>query len=331
MDTKELLHDERCEQQVLGVLLTYRDCYDQFQDYCTEEVFFNTTNRYLYGCISGVISDGKVPDITSLFEYTQKHPKPGCSEEEISSMLGTITDIACSVVSSVTFEQNCMRLADLYSRRIMSLVGQELFFAGISEMGDTDEIKTKAIEKLQSIDERPQTSILSIKEALITLNEIVNDNISGTRTAGYPTGFKFLDEKGGMQPNDLWVIAADSSQGKTSLAIDFAYNSASSGYAVAYYSTEMQSTQLVSRMVAGRSGISSQIIMQKPLKGEYLSKFDKTIGKLEWLPIYFDDTSTLSVVSVTVAPVLDLSRVNSRYSFNEPRRPELFSRFWLTV
>lgn len=295
MEAKVLLHDEQCEQQVLGVLLTYRDCYDQFQDYCTEEVFSNPTNRYFFQCIGGVISEGKTPDLVSVFEYTQKHPKPGCSKEENSLLAGAIAELASSVVSSVTFEQNCMRLADLSRRRKMYVIGCQLIAAGTSEMGDTDEIKAKTLEDLQALDDRPQTSVRSVKDALASLNKIVNENISGTRTIGYPTGFSFLDDKGGMQPTDLWIIAAEFSQGKTSLALDFCLSAASAGYGAAFYSTEMMSTQLAARMVAGKSGISSRVIMQQPLEGEALSNYDKAIGKLEGLPIYFDDTSTLSV------------------------------------
>ena len=295
METKLLLHDERCEQQVLGVLLSYRDYYNTFTDYCTDEVFSNPTNRYFFNCIKGVISEGNIPDLVSVFEYTQKHPKPGCSEKENSLLAGVIAELTSSVVSSVTFEQDCMRLADLLRRRKMYVIGCKLMTAGTSEIGDTDEIKAKTLEELQALDERPTTSVRSIKESLASLNEIVNNNISGTRTIGYPTGFNFLDEKGGMQPTDLWIIAAEFSQGKTSLALDFCLNAATAGYGTAFYSTEMMSTQLAARMVAGKSGISSRIIMQQPLEGDTLTKYDKAIGKLEGLPIYFDDTSTLSV------------------------------------
>ena len=290
-----MLHDDKCEQQVLGVLLSYEGYFAQFGDYCTEDVFNNPTFRYIFQCISGVIAEGRIPSITSVFEYTQKHPKPGCSEEENRLLAVIIAEISSSVVTSTTFDQNCMRLADLSRRRKMYVIGRQLINAGTSELGDTDDIKAKTLEELQALDDMPQTSVKSVKEALSSLNGIVESNISGTRTIGYPTGFSFLDEKGGMQPTDLWIIAAEFSQGKTSLALDFCLNAASAGYPAAFYSTEMMSTQLAARMVAGKSGISSRVIMQQPLNGENLKRFDQTIGKLEGLPIYFDDTSTLSV------------------------------------
>lgn len=292
---KTLLHDELCEQQVLGVLLSYNGYYGMFGDYCTEEAFSNPFNRYIFQCIGGVISEGKEPNITSVHEYTQKNPRKGVSEEENNLMAFNISELINSVATSVTFEQNCMRLADLSRRRKMYVIGWQLINAGTSELGDTDDIKAKTLEELQALDDKPQTSVKSVKEALSSLNGIVESNISGTRTIGYPTGFSFLDEKGGMQPTDLWIIAAEFSQGKTSVALDFCLNAASAGYPAAFYSTEMMSTQLAARMVAGKSGISSRVIMQQPLNGENLTRFDQAIGKLEGLPIYFDDTSTLSV------------------------------------
>lgn len=290
-----LLHDDQCEQHVLGVLLSYEGYFARFGDYCNEDVFSNPTYKYLFQCISGVIAEGNIPSITSVFGYSQKHPKPGCSEQENSLLAGIIAELVSCVATSTTFDQNCMRLADLSRRRKMYVIGWQLINAGTSELGDTDDIKAKTLEELQALDDMPQTSVRSVKDALFSLNEIVNGNISGTRTIGYPTGFSFLDEKGGMLPTDLWVIAAEFSQGKTSLALDFCLNAASAGNPTAFYSTEMMSTQLVARMVAGKSGISSRIIMQKPLNDETLTKFDQAIGKLEGLPIYFDDTSTLSV------------------------------------
>lgn len=290
-----MLHDERCEQHALGVLLSSERYFARFGDYCDEGAFYNPTFRYIFQCISGVIAEGEKPDIVSVFKYTQKHPKPGSSEKEKELLASIIAETSSSVDTSAYFEQDCMRLADLSRRRKLFVIGNRLITAGTSELGDTDEIKAKTLEELQALDDMPQTSVRSVKDALVSLCGIVNQNISGKRIVGYPTGFNFLDDKGGMQPTDLWVIAAEFSQGKTSLALDFCLNAASAGYPTAFYSTEMMSTQLAARMVAGKSGISSRIIMQQPLEGEKLTKYDQAIGKLEGLPIYFDDTSTLSV------------------------------------
>ena len=300
-----LLHDDLCEQQVIGVLLQssiYLDAYRESNEFITEDAFFREINRYIYFCIGEIVNEGDIPDLTSVAAYIQKHPKKG-----IDILPYYLAECSSSVVSSVTFSQNCQRLADLHKHRSLYYIGNELETAGMSEINDPDEIKAVAITKLQSIDDTPQTSIKTAEEAIKDLDNIVMANIKGTHSICIPTGFQFIDSKGGLQETDLWVIAAEFSQGKTSLAMDICINASMSGFPCVFYSTEMMSTQLMARILAGRSGLSSKTILQQPLQGDDLKKYDKAIGEVEKLPIYFDDTSTLSVERI-ISSIRSLSK-----------------------
>ena len=155
------------------------------------------------------------------------------------------------------------------------------------------------MKDLQSLDETPQTTVKPISAAIRDLDKIVQDNLTGDHPRGIPTGFAYLDAKGGLQPTDLCIIAAEYSQGKTSLALDFCVNAARQGYAVAFYSTEMMSTQLTARLLSAKTGISSRIIQQSPLNAEMMKKYDESIREVENLQIFFDDTSTLSVEKIS--------------------------------
>jgi replicative DNA helicase len=70
------------------------------------------------------------------------------------------------------------------------------------------------------------------------------DNINGVKPDSTLTGFKDFDERGGFKPGNLIIIAADSSQGKTSLADTIALNVVKSGTPIAFYSLEMTAVQL---------------------------------------------------------------------------------------
>ena len=83
------------------------------------------------------------------------------------------------------------------------------------------------------------------------------------------------------------------------MALDFCMNAARQGYAVAFYSTEMLSTQLTARLLAAKTGISSRIMQQSPLSPEQMKKYDEAIREVEALSIFFDDTSTLSVEKIS--------------------------------
>lgn len=302
---KPLLHDPECERQVLGVLMQYPGAFHESADIISEAMFFEPTNRVIYTAINGVVSEGDTPDLIQVNAYITKHPVKDINIEPY-----LLVEITTSVASSVTFHQNCHRLCDLYRRRQMNLLGYKLINAGTSELGDTDTITADVVNSLQSLDEAPQNTIITAAQAIKSLDEIVQANICGTRKNGIPTGFQFLDDKGGLQLSDLVVIAAEFSQGKTSLALDLCVTAARNGHPTAFYSTEMQSSQLAARMLAADSGMSSSIIMQQPMTGEQMQVYDRAIGRMENLPIYFDDTSTLSVERI-ISSIRSMTRKKS--------------------
>lgn len=301
-EAQVLLHDEQAERQVLGCMMQYADAFRQSADYITADAFRTPVNRYIYQCIGEVVSAGNTPDIVQLAAYVMQHPQKG-----IEVNPAYIAECSSSVISSSTFTQNCLRLADLHRRRQMYLIGHKLMQAGTSEINDTDEIKAGVLQELQSLDDTPQATVKGVRDALKELGDIVCANLSGQRAIGVPTGFTFLDLKGGLQPTDLWIVAGEFSQGKTSFALDLCVNAARNGQPTAFYSTEMMSTQLAARMLAGESGIPSRRIMQEALTDTTLQEYDRAVGKLERLPIYFDDTSTLSVERI-IASIRTLAR-----------------------
>lgn len=285
-----ILHDNNCEQNVLGVLMTYPEAYHDAADMLSASLFYDPKHRAIYESICGVVAEGNTPDIVAVTEFVMKHPAKGIDIEPAQ-----IVECTMSVVSSVTFMQHLTRLADLYRRRQMYLIGHKLIKAGTDEVGDTDTISAQVISDLQALDDAPNLNIVSNREAIRQLDTIVQANANGTRRNGIPTGFQYLDAKGGLQLSDLVIIAGEFSQGKTSLALDFCVSAARNDVPTAFYSTEMQCSQLAARMLSAVSGMSSRTIMQQPMTSEQMKSYDEAIGKVEGLPIYFDDTSTLSV------------------------------------
>lgn len=290
---KQLLSDIECEKQVIGALMTvdkYREC----AEYLTPECFTLQTFREIYKAIGTITDNGSRADPISVFAYFQQSTKV-----KIGIEITDLLEIQMAVASTVTLDQNCRRLADLLQRRKMYVIGCRLEQAGTCEVGETDTIREECVKDLQALDETPQTTIKPISAAIRDLDLIVQGNLTGDHPRGIPTGFQFLDEKGGLQPTDLWIIAAEFSQGKTSLALDLCFNAASYGYPCAFYSTEMMSTQLTARLLSAKTGISSRIMLQSPLNAEFMKKYDEAIREVENLPIYFDDTSTLSVEKIS--------------------------------
>ena len=270
------------------------DKYRESAEYLTPDCFTVPTYREIYKAIGAITDNGARADPISVFANLQQSTKAK-TDIEIADLL----EIQMAVASTVTLDQNCRRLADLLQRRKMYVIGCRLMQAGTCEVGATDTIREECAKDLQALDEAPQTTVKPISAAIRDLDKIVQGNLNGDHPRGIPTGFHFLDEKGGLQPTDLCIIAAEFSQGKTSLALDFCVNAARQGYAVAFFSTEMMSTQLTARLLATKTGISSHCILQNPLNAEFMKKYDEAIREVENLHIYFDDTSTLSVEKIS--------------------------------
>ncbi len=287
-----IVHDSAMEKEIIGILILYKNAFDDSADILSEELFYEHLHQVLYKSIKAMHLAGDEVNVNTLNSYFLKNP---AKKEGVDISIGEIITCCQTVSTDWGFSTYCTRLKDLWQRRKMLDIGQRLVTVGFSEVGDTEEIRKEAEEAIKSLDDSPNTNIISVSGALAKVNEIVEANLNGSRENGLLTGFSFLDNRGGFQFCDLIVVGAEMSSGKTSLALDLATNIANNGNPVAFYSAEMMSHQLAARMICRDSGLSYMHLMQDGLSQEELSIFDQAIGKNEKLPIYFDDSSSMSL------------------------------------
>ena len=115
------------------------------------------------------------------------------------------------------------------------------------------------------------------------------------------TGFMDLDTllTPGLKRGDLIVVAARPSLGKTSLVLNFAKNAAERQSAtVAFFSVEMAADQLVQRLLAMESGVDSTRLAFGHHSDRDEAKISQAVGVLSELPVYFDDSATLTVAEM---------------------------------
>ncbi|PID78562.1 replicative DNA helicase, partial [bacterium DOLZORAL124_64_63] len=122
-----------------------------------------------------------------------------------------------------------------------------------------------------------------------------NDDVTGLRT-----GFSELDRKtGGLQPSDLIILAARPSMGKTSFALNLAYNVAvNEGVGVGVFSLEMSREQLVMRMLGSSGQFNLHNLRRGRLQAEDWPRLTAACEKLSQAPIYIDDTSGIGVLEM---------------------------------
>ena len=284
---RPLPNSEEAERIVLSAVMSEKNALAEVRELLTVEAFYNWKNQEIYKACLSVADRGDFPDIVSVMAELNK------SKVDISPVeLATITS-----GYNPFYMQEAAHIFDNYKRRQFFEIGCYLNHNCFSEENDIVDVMERAKEMLEGIICENKSEVFTMQDAIQGVYDNVNRNMSGgSGLTGYPTGFSDFDRKsGGLQASDLIIIAADSSQGKTSLAIKLAMTA---GCPIAFYSMEMKKEQIAARMIAIESGVPANEILYSRLDSGRLSQLDKGVAKIMDKPIYFDDKSTSGIENI---------------------------------
>lgn len=283
-----IIYDIDCEKAVIGTMLSDRNGFDKVHEYLNENCFYNSLNRNVYLSIASLVGRGERADIVTIIPELAKM---GVKAEpyEIAEYLDSHT---------FDLEQYSMRLNELAKRRSIYALGLTMAKNGSEEVKDISDIISEASDEINSLLTDTQTTIKTSDDYLSEVWQRVQDNINGKKSDSTLIGFADFDSRGGFKPGNLIIIAADSSQGKTSLADSIALNMVKNSIPTAFFSLEMTATQLMTRLAAIESGIPSFVISDRAMTSNQLSKFNEAVGRLSHLPMYFDDRSSSNIDTI---------------------------------
>ena len=290
MEANIQLRDEDAEKIVLGTIITERNALEEVRELLSEESFYIPFHQQIYKAVLQVSSSGARPDI-----ITVKNKLVANGERfELAEYM--------RIVSNCTFDlyQYAARLHDLTIRRKFWNIGQYLVSNSYSEAEDILDVTNSVSDELASLFKSSSTTITTINDGLESVYGMINDNLAVNKPlTGTPTGFEKIDVKsGGLQKSDLIIIAGETSQGKTSLAVSIMRNAAYYGAKVAMYSMEMKKEQITARILSMESGVPANQIMYSRLTDSQVQAIDKGIGKISGKGIYFDDRSTSNIDTI---------------------------------
>ncbi len=285
MQDRILPHNEDSEKIVLGSILSDVNAFAEVRSIVTPEMFYNSFHAELFREILNLSKQGKAPDIVLLSEK-YKH--------DTNSVL-KIADI--SGFFSPDYYEHALNVQEKHVRRLLWKIGSQLASDIFSHTKETDTILNDLQRELGGIYQSiTQASITSFSDAVKGVYRQIENNLNGEHLTGTDTGFHQINKAtGGLQKSDLIIIAGETSQGKTSLALSFIDKAAKSGEAIAVYSLEMKKEQLTARILSMNTGVPSNQILFSQLDTEYLEILDKGINRLGNLPIYYDDNSTSNI------------------------------------
>ena len=294
------------EQTILGSILANNEIFDEITDQLNEDYFFDPIHQKIFKIISNLISKGLLANPVTIKNFFD-------SKEELIEIGGIDYLIKLTKVSTTKnqIKYYSQLLSDLYIRRQLINISEETLEE--SKNKDLEISGTNILEnterKLFEIAERGefQRSFVTFKDALketIDMATAAYKNDQGI--VGVPSGLTDLDDRlGGLHKQDLIIIAGRPSMGKTALATNIAFNASLNikknnlKTSVAFFSLEMSSEQLSTRILAEQSRIKSNDIRRGKINQDDFERFIEASKNLEMLPLHIDDTPAITISALS--------------------------------
>lgn len=289
-------HNVEAEEAVLGSLLIDPEALFRVSPFLTSDDFYLQKNGWLYQAILALQERREPIDFVTLCDELERQDRL----EEIGGA-AYVTHLINAVPSAIHVEAYGHIVEQDAIRRRLINAASRIAQIAYQEGEDIDQAVDRAEQALFSVSQRRITRDLTPVQDVIRRYydriEYLYDHRD--EPLGVPTGFIDLDRLlGGLQRSDLILIAARPSVGKTSLGISVARHAANLGQHVAIFSLEMSSEQVVQRMVSAETGIDAQRLRLGDLQEGEWPLFVQVTGRLSDLPIFIDDTPSLSVLQM---------------------------------
>ena len=294
------------EQTILGSILANNEIFDEITDQLDESYFFDPIHQKIYKIIANLISKGLLANPVTIKNFFN-------SKEELIEIGGIDYLVKLTKVSTTKnqIKYYSQLLSDLYIRRQLINISEETLEE--SKNKDLEISGTNILEnterKLFEIAERGefQRSFVTFKDALketIDMATAAYKNDQGI--VGVPSGLTDLDDRlGGLHKQDLLIIAGRPSMGKTALATNIAFNASLNikknnlKTSVAFFSLEMSSEQLSTRILSEQSRIKSNDIRRGKINQDDFERFIEASKNLETLPLHIDDTPSITISALS--------------------------------
>ncbi len=289
-------HDIEAEKSVLGALLIDKDAIVKVVEFLRADHFYKNSHEAIYQAIVNLYEKRDPADLVTVPDELRKIKKLTAA-----GGVAYLTELVNSVPTAANIEHYAQIIRDDAARRALLSAASEIGESTFDEP-DVDKLLDEAEQKIYSISQdKVRQDFVPIKDTLeVTFERL--DELSKTRGAlrGIPTGLQTLDRMlSGLQKENMIVLAARPSVGKSSLAINIAQNAAvNHGIGVALFSLEMGRESIVDRMISVQGDIDNWRITTGNLEPADFEKYGIAAGELAEAPIFIDDTPGQSVLEM---------------------------------
>ena len=304
--TKQPPSNIEAEQALIGSVLINNDIIDEFSNIVNSSKFFDPIHKKIYEVIEALNAKGMIANPITLKNYFENNN--GLNEVGGVDYLIKLTRFSSSLKQAIDYSKI---IHEMYVKRELILISGNV----------TEECHDDELEKTgENIIEDAEKSLFDLAErgnfsqSFLKFNQAIDQTIEMATLAmkndqgivGVPTGLTDLDEKlGGLHKSDLVIIAGRPSMGKTALATNIAYYAAKKiqdngeKTSVAFFSLEMSSEQLSTRILSEQARIKSNDIRRGKASEEELNRYIETSRNIYDLPLYIDETPAIAISTLS--------------------------------
>jgi replicative DNA helicase len=281
------------EEAVLGAMLIDKKGVDEVIDILQPDAFYKTSHQLIFEAIYQLFQDSQPIDLLTVSSELRKKGKLEAVGGEFY-----LVQLSQRVASSAHIEFHARIILQKFIQRSLIKISNEIIESAYKESTDVFDLLDEAESKLYDVtqgnikksSETAQNLVLEAKKKIEEISK--RDGLSGVST-----GFEKLDKlTSGWQPSDLIIIAARPGMGKTALTLSMARNIAvGKQIPVAFFSLEMSSVQLITRLISSETGLSSEKLRTGKLADHEWQQLNVKVTDLEKAPLFIDDTPSLSI------------------------------------
>ncbi|MFB9279303.1 replicative DNA helicase [Cohnella cellulosilytica] len=285
------------EQAVLGAILLEAEALVSAMERVKSEDFYSVAHQRIFDAMVSLNDDNQPIDLVTLASRLQDLGQM----EEVGGII-YLTKLANAVPTAANVEYYATIVEEKSILRRLIRTATQIVSNGYATEDDVSVLLNDAETRIMEISSRrTSTGFISIRDVLMEVFERVEflfNNRGGV--TGIPSGFVDLDRMtAGFQKNDLIIVAARPSVGKTAFALNVAQNVAvRASETVAIFSLEMSAAQLVQRIICAESNVDAQRMRTGHLEGDDWEKLSMAIGSLSEAQIYIDDTPGITVSDI---------------------------------
>ncbi len=303
-DIKELPNNIEAEQSIIGSILLNNEIFDEINLLINSKNFYDPMHQKIYMAIEKLIYSGMLANPITLKNYFENEK----DELNVPNYLVKITKFSTSSRQAIEYSK---LIYDLYVKRELIKISENII--DTAKLNDLDNDGKSIIENFEkSLFDLAEKG--SFSSSLVKFDEAMKMTIEMASSAykneegivGVPTGLTDLDYRlGGLHKSDLLIIAGRPSMGKTALATNIAFNAAKKiqndgrKSTIAFFSLEMSSEQLSTRILAEQSRIKSNDIRRGKISEEQFDKFIEISKNISELPLYIDETPAISIAALS--------------------------------